>query len=209
VTAGSGAGGPGLRADLARYYDQDAARRVGRDVSAERVRRRTEFVALLAAEGRTRILEVGLGPGRDAVALQAAGLTVAGVDLSGEHVRLAREAGIDARVAPAQELPYGDDSFDAVWCMSVLMHMPDDDLREALAEMSRVLVPGGVAAYGMWGGDDVAGVNPDDTIDPPRYFNRRSERTVRALIEEYAAVEEFDTWTADGDLTYQWCIARF
>ncbi len=209
MTAESGAGGPGLRADLARYYDQDAARRVGRDVSAERVRRRTEFVALLAAEGRTRILEVGLGPGRDAVALQAAGLTVAGVDLSGEHVRLAREAGIDARVAPAQELPYADDSFDAVWCMSVLMHMPDDDLREALAEMSRVLVPGGVAAYGMWGGDDVAGVNPDDTIDPPRYFSWRSERTVRALIEEYAVVEEFDTWTADGDLTYQWCIARF
>ena len=202
-------GGRALRDDLARYYDQDAAARASREPAAERVRRRDAFVALLAAEGRRRVLEVGLGTGQDARALQAAGLEVAGIDLSAEHVRLARAAGVDAHVAPAQEIPYADASFDAIWCMSVLMHMPDADLREALAEMARVLVPGGIAAYGMWGGDDVEGMNPDDTIDPPRYFSWRSEPTMRALIGEYADIEEFDTWTTGSGWTYQWCLARF
>ena len=202
-------GGRRLRDDLARYYDQDAAARASREPAAERVHRRGDFVALLAAEGRTRVLEVGLGTGQDARALQAAGLEVAGIDLSAEHVRLARAAGVDAHVAAAQEIPYADGSFDAVWCMSVLMHMPDADLHEALAEMARVLVPGGVAALGMWGGDDVAGLNPDDTIDPPRYFSWRSEPTMRALLSAYAVVEEFDSWTTDSGWTYQWCVARF
>ena len=209
VTGDGSVGGRGLRDDLARYYDQDAAARAAREPAAERVRRRAGFVALLAAEGRTRVLEVGLGPGQDARAVQAVGLAVAGIDLSAEHVRLARAAGVDAHVAAAQEIPYPDGSFDAVWCMSVLMHMPDTDLHEALAEMARVLVPGGVAALGMWGGEDTAGVNPDDTLDPPRYFSWRSEATMRALIEEHAVVEEFDTWTTDVGHTYQWCVARF
>ena len=209
MTSPGDVGGRALRADLARYYDQDAAGRASREPPAERVRRRESFVALLAAEGRTRVLEVGLGTGQDARALQAAGLEVAGIDLSAEHVRLAREAGVDACVATAQALPYADGSFDAVWSMSVLMHMPDADLHEALAEMARVLVPGGVAAFGLWGGDDVEGVNPDDTLEPKRYFSWRSERTVRSLISEHAVVEEFDSWTAHGDWTYQWCVARF
>lgn len=202
-------GGAVLRDDLARYYDQDAARRAVRPLAEERVRRRTGFVETLRARGMTCVLEVGVGPGVDAAAMQAAGLAVAGVDLSPEHVRLARAAGIDAKVAAAQELPFGDASFDAVWCMSVLMHMPDADLHEALVEVSRVLRPGGLAAFGMWGGDGTSGINLDDTLDPPRYFNWRTDEAMTDAIAVHLVVEEFETWTVGPRLQrYQWCVAR-
>jgi len=198
-----------LHADLVAYYEQDAEGRAARPLSAERSRRREGFVDRLLAQGRSRILEVGTGPGLDAVALTARGLLVSGVDLSPEHVRLAREAGIDAQVAPAQRLPFAEASFDAVWCVSVLMHMPDADLDEALREMVRVVVPGGLGAFGLWGGDDVDGVNVDDTIEPKRYFSWRSEAGVRRALEPYADVEVFDTWPVPDDLVYQWVEVRF
>ena len=205
--------GEQLRDDLARYYDQDALGRSTRPLLDERVRRRDSFLAGLVADGARRILEVGTGPGLDALAFQRSGLDVVGVDLSAEHVRLAREAGLDAHVAAAQELPFGSSSFDALWCASVLMHMPDSDLGEALAEFARVLRPGSLAALGMWGGDGTQGTNPDDVIEPPRFFAWRTDTEMRAAIGAFATIEVFDTWSVPSnrgpDFHYQWCIARF
>jgi SAM-dependent methyltransferase len=206
-------GGDRLRADLARYYDQSAAERADRVLPDERIARRVWFVARLREVGRRRLLEVGTGPGIDAAAFQAAGFDVAGVDLSPAHVELARAAGIDAHVAAAQELPFASGSFDALWSMSVLMHMPDPDLDAALAEFARVLRPGGLAAFGMWGGDGTEGANPDDTLDPPRYFNWRTDEAMSAAIGRHARLEAFEAWPVKGasgrTFRYQWAVARF
>ncbi len=205
--------GDRLRADLARYYDQNAAERAARTLPDERIARRAWFIGRLRAEGRQRLLEIGTGPGIDGAAFLAAGFDVAGVDLSPAHVELARAAGIDARVASAQELPFAGGSFDALWSMSVLMHLPDPDLHAALAEFARVLRPGGLAAFGMWGGDGTAGPHPEDTIDPPRYFNWRTDEAMSAAIARHARLETFDTWPAQSangrTFHYQWALARF
>jgi SAM-dependent methyltransferase len=205
--------GERLRADLARYYDQDAAARSGRAVADERVARRAWFIGRLAREDRRQLLEVGTGPGIDAAAFAAAGFEVVGIDLSPVHVELARAAGIEAYVASAHELPFAARSFDAVWSMSVLMHLPDPDLEAALAEFDRVLRPGGLAALGTWGGDGTEGPNPDDTIDPPRYFHWRTDASMRSAVERHARVEAFETWPVPGrsgrPFRYQWCVARF
>jgi len=49
-------------------------------------------------------------------------------------------AGVDVQLDIA-DMPFGDDSFDAIICSHVLEHVPDD--RSAMAELSRVLRPGG------------------------------------------------------------------
>ncbi|MGH3682807.1 MAG: class I SAM-dependent methyltransferase [Natronosporangium sp.] len=121
----------GLAADLAAYYDQEAAARAARELDPERVARRAEFLALLRAERRRMVLEVGTGPGRDATAFIAAGLAVGGVDRSREHVRLARLAGVDAYQASVLAMPFPARRFDAGWTMSTLVHVPDDQFAAA------------------------------------------------------------------------------
>ena len=59
--------------DLVTCYDKEVRDRAGRELPAPRVAWREEFVALLAAERRGSVLEVGAGPGRDGVAFAAAG----------------------------------------------------------------------------------------------------------------------------------------
>lgn len=197
-------------ADLASYYDQDADVRASRDLDPERVRQREEFASLLRSEGRSSVVEIGIGPGRDAIPLRDEGFQVAGVDLSSRHVELCREQGIDAYVASVLDLPFDDDAFDAGWTMSTLLHVPDSDLDAAVSEIVRVLRPGAPLAIGVWGGTDSEGPRLDDTIKPPRFFSFRSDERLRELLGRHGTVEEFRTWEAEygGPYTYQWCVLR-
>ena len=97
----------------------------------------------------TRLLEVGCGVGAVLGVLGAAfpGIELAGVDIEERQLDVARmhlaELGLraDLRRADALELPYEDASFDHVWMMWFLEHVPEPVA--ALREARRVLVPGG------------------------------------------------------------------
>jgi SAM-dependent methyltransferase len=94
-----------------------------------------------------RILEVGCGYGWISRALwESADILWIGVDPSESMIRHLRSVNRQpnanmAMLADATSLPFGDKSFDKVLCTGVLMHITDD--RAALAEMVRVLRPGG------------------------------------------------------------------
>lgn len=62
-----------FKASLIRSYDNDASARNERTLPDERVRLRQQFVALLRAENRTKLIEFGAGAGQDAGELIAAG----------------------------------------------------------------------------------------------------------------------------------------
>jgi SAM-dependent methyltransferase len=91
---------------------------------------------------RRRILDVGTGTGRAAIALARRGALVTGVDASEEMLAVARRRAADAQMTVAFEqgdahrLAYDDRSFDAAICLRVLMHTPD--WRQSLAELCRV-----------------------------------------------------------------------
>jgi len=102
--------------------------------------------------GRT-VLDYGCGRGDDAIALVGAGAAhVTGFDVSEaevEHARAAAEAaGVADRteflVADAHATPFADGAFDIVRGNSVLHHL---DLPVALAELKRILRPGGRAVF--------------------------------------------------------------
>jgi ubiquinone/menaquinone biosynthesis C-methylase UbiE len=109
-----------------------------------------QIAAGLAPLAGRRILDVGTGTGRAAIALAKRGAIVTGVDASAEMLQVAErraaEAGLDARSeqggrvtfvrGDAHGLAYPDRSFDAVVCLRVLMHTPD--WRASLRELCRV-----------------------------------------------------------------------
>ena len=99
--------------------------------------------AVVRASGPRAVLEVGCGTGAFSERLTAenAAATVIATDQSERMVALAAERGVDARLADVQDLPFADASFDVVVAMWMLYHVPDLD--RALAEVRRVLRPGG------------------------------------------------------------------
>ena len=104
----------------------------------------TEALALLVEARPGRVLEIGCGTGAFAARVAAAlpGCEVVATDQSERMVELSAARGLTAQVAEAGSLPFPDDSFDAVAALWMLYHVPDLDA--ALAEVARVLRPGGL-----------------------------------------------------------------
>ena len=88
------------------------------------------------------VLEVGCGEGELAWRLvRELGVSLVALDQSARMVELARARGVDARVGDLQELAFEDGSFDVVVAGWMLYHVADLD--RGLAEIARVLRPGG------------------------------------------------------------------
>jgi SAM-dependent methyltransferase len=120
-------------------------------------RHRVEYAVTLRALRDTlapasRVLDVGGGPGRYAVALAAAGHTVTLLDLSPRLLRVAQDHARSRKVrladvaeGTATDLSgFESMSFDAVLLLGPLYHLPwAEDRFRALREARRVLAPGG------------------------------------------------------------------
>ena len=91
-----------------------------------------------------RVLDVGCGTGHHLRTFAARGFDVAGVDGSEEMLDAARQLNPTAelRVADVAALPFDDASFDLILCIEVLRYL--SDRQRCVAEMARVLRPGGV-----------------------------------------------------------------
>lgn len=145
MTSANGSGANDPTAKIRRVYDKGAASYDRQIAFFERI----QFGGgreWLGARARGRILEVAVGTGLN-LPFYPADATVTGIELSPKMLALARERaahlGIaaDLREGDAQRLPFPDASFDTVVCALALCAIPDP--RAALAEMRRVLVPGG------------------------------------------------------------------
>jgi SAM-dependent methyltransferase len=147
-----------------------------------------EVLFAAIAEGRPdRVLEVGCGQGELAQRLAAElGVPVVAIDHSPRMVELAQERGVDAKVGDVQAIAFPDESFDCVVAAWMLFHVPDLD--RGLAEIARVLRPGGRLVAATNGPDhlqelhDILGTKP-----PHSAFN--SENGERALLRHFVRVE--------------------
>lgn len=97
------------------------------------------FLELVPDAGR-RTLDLGCGEGRVGAELDRRGHRVVGVDSSPGMVASAREV-VEAEVADAVALPFEEGAFDVVVAFMSIQDM--DDLDAAVAEVGRVLAPGG------------------------------------------------------------------
>lgn len=101
----------------------------------------------VASQASGEVLEVAIGTGRN-LPFYPHGVQVTGIDFSPAMLEIARRRAADLgrevtlRLADAEALPYADGSFDTVVCTLGLCGVPDD--RAAIAEMYRVLRPGGL-----------------------------------------------------------------
>jgi 2-polyprenyl-6-hydroxyphenyl methylase/3-demethylubiquinone-9 3-methyltransferase len=94
------------------------------------------------------VLDIGSGGGFLAATLADAGYNVVGIDPAMSAVRSAAQHVPASFVLGAGEtLPFTNDSFEAVVCSEVLEHV--DDIDAVIAEVGRVLHPGGVLIFSL------------------------------------------------------------
>ena len=139
-----------------------------------------------------RVLDMGCGAGRHAFALYRRGANVVALDMDADELRDVAamfEAMADEGEAPqgatatavrgnAYSLPFEDESFDRIIAAEVMEHLPDDTV--AMAELTRVLKPGGIIA-----------------VSVPRWL---PEKVCWALSDQYHEVEGGHVRIYRGDI---------
>jgi SAM-dependent methyltransferase len=106
-----------------------------------------ELLARFASEvrGRGPVYDLGCGPGQTTAFLHGCGVAVRGLDLSAGLLAEARRRhpGVEFEQGDMLALPLGDAALAGVLAFYAIVHLSPDGLRRALAEMHRVLQPGG------------------------------------------------------------------
>lgn len=159
---------------------------------------REELYEFIAAADVSRVLEVGVGGGRDFEELEAAGgdLVVA----SDACLEFLHQLDGARAACDVQALPFRDASFTAIWCCAVLVHLAAADAAIAMSEIRRALRPGGLAAISVKTGPGPEGVA--ETSIGARWI-RHYEPDELEQITEDAGLEVVRVWSRDvGDRTW-------
>ena len=149
---------PTALAKQLRKPEGDIGKEVGRTMAEMNEQANALTLACLDIQPEDHVLEIGFGPGEalaEAVSMTRDGF-VAGIDHSQEMVDMASARNqrsiiqdrLELTVGDASSLPYEDESFDKVFSINVLHFWEDPAL--PLAEMRRVLRPGGTAAIFLY-----------------------------------------------------------
>jgi SAM-dependent methyltransferase len=192
-----------LLGSLRAAYDRGAEYRENLVRQPWKLAERSAFLSLLQSEGARRLLEVGAGTGQDSSFFASQGLSVVATDLSPAMVSYCRAKGLDARVVDVLALDFPPASFDAVYSVNCLLHVPNVDLPRALSTIASVLRPGGLFYLGLWGGESSEGILERDQHVPKRFFSFRTDAEIQSYVTEFFSIVDFHRVTTGDVEPYQ------
>lgn len=183
---------------LRRSYDAKVDERDTHEVEPWKEAERARYLALLEAEDRHALVDIGAATGIHAEYFRAMGLDVTCVDLSPAMVQRCRDKGFEAYRQDVLHLDLPR-RFDAAFAMNSLLHIPPPDLRSALEAIRRVLESGALFYLGQYGGVAFEGAPPDDTYEPKRYFSELTDERLRDLVGDVFTFVEFRSVDVGAD----------
>ncbi|GER91742.1 hypothetical protein KDW_59040 [Dictyobacter vulcani] len=173
------------------YNSESASKRNQEGKQDWKLTERQSFLDLLQLEGKSRLLEVGAGTGQDSLFFQQHGMQVISTDLSPAMVALCREKGLEAHVMDFLSLDFPPESFDALYALNCLLHVPTSALPAVLEKLRGLLHPGGLFFLGVYGGIEKEGISDKDWHQPPRYFSRHTDEFMQQAVAPYFEIVSF------------------
>jgi SAM-dependent methyltransferase len=187
-----------IRADLLAAYGTDGVRlreKLGK--AAWKIAERNQFLARLQQENCRTLLEIGAGTGQDSQSFADAGLEVTATDLSPEMVASCQAKGLNAQVMDFSQPVFAPESFDAVYAMNCLLHVPNAELPSVLALIRDLMRPGGLLFMGVYGGAGEERHKAGDDHVPPRFFSLRTDEQIQEFAGQFFQTLDFHV-LADG-----------
>lgn len=192
-----------------RFYDQNAVSYAEATLPLSMEQSLEPFAARLRSGGR--IVDLGCGAGRDLRAFLLQGLRPIGLDVSYQLTRLAKVySGCPVVVGDLRMLPFATDSFSGAWASASLLHLRRDDVRMALAEVRRILQPGGYFFSSMKCGQ---GEGMDSkgrwfTYFHPADWLSQLEEAGLDIVDSHVSSQALGTLERDQPIAWFSCTAR-
>lgn len=161
--------------------------------------------ATFAREGLSKVLELGAGQGRDTLFFAQKGLDVTALDYTDtSFTTICAKAEEDGKTVSCichdvrEQLPFPDTSFDACYShMLFCMALTTPQLETLIAQVRRVLRPGGIVTYTARTTDDAhfgAGIDRGDDMHEHRGFivHFFSPELIEHLADGFEIIDKFE-----------------
>jgi len=189
--------------NLIESYNKYAQERDTYKKEAWKIEERANFLALLQSKDKRSLLEMGAGPGHDSKFFQDMGLAVTCIDISPEMIKLCQQKGLSAQVMDMTDLDFPPNSFDAVYALNSLLHVPKAEFRIVLKNVNKVLKPSGLFYLGVYGSaDESEGVWEQDSYNPKRFFSFYTDDGIQKTTSEVFELLYFKHIPVEASLTH-------
>lgn len=131
---------------------------------------------------RGKVLDVGSGPGRDGIILKNFGQEVICLDAAESMVKLTHQKGFPSIQADFLQLPFSAKTFVGIWAYTSFIHIPKQQLPQALLETKRVLQDNGILGLGIIEGDGEKYTYSLGNL--PRFFAFYRKEEVEDILEQ-------------------------
>jgi len=194
---------PLFKNNLIEAYNKHAQERDTYTMDAWKVEERANFLSLLKSKNKQSLLEIGAGTGRDSKFFQDMGMNVTSIDLSPEMIKFCQQKGLSAQVMDMTNLDFPPDSFDAVYAINSLLHIPKADFRTVLENVRKVLKPSGLFYLGVYGSaEEFEGIWEQDAYDPKRFFSFHTDDGIQKTTSEVFKLLYFKHIPVEGSRTH-------
>jgi len=176
-----------IKDQLKKYYNDNVNERDANIKQPWKLKLRNNILLSMKENSNMSVLEIGAGTGQDSLFFMQNGMDVIAVDLSENHVKRCREKGINAHVMDFSNMTFDDGTFDCIYGMNCLLHVPNDDLIKVLLELKRVTKQNGHMYLCQYGNNDKTeeGVMANEDKGS-RFFSFRTYESFENSVNEVA-----------------------
>lgn len=197
-----------IKTNLKKYYNKEAALRDTSEKEEWKKAQRTSFYEYIKTENKTSLLEIGAGVGNDSQYFMELELNVVAIDLSREMVRICREKRIEAYELDFYNLYTLNKTFDCIWSMNSLLHVPKPDLLQVLKGIDSVLNANGLFYMGVYGGVDAESDFVNEVSKTPRFFSYFSEQRLKETLSGIFDIIDFKQIDVGRNIDFQAATMR-
>lgn len=180
-----------IKNNLGLSYNYNADYREKSEIQTWKISEINKFLSYMGKKEGLNLLDLGAGAGKQAKLFMDKGIDVTCIDISEEMVRLCKERGLKAYVMDFYNLVFSNKTFDAVWSMNTLLHVPKNSIGKILKNVNRVLKPNGNFYLGLYGGHKFEGIWEEDFYNPKRFFAFYEDDEIKEIVKDFFEIIEF------------------
>ncbi len=121
-------------------------------------------------------------------------------------INLCQAKGLKAYVMDFLSLDFPPGSFDAIYALNCLLHVPTDDLPAVLRKLHELLRPEGLFFLGVYGGFEQEGTHEKDEHNPPRFFAHHTDEFMQQVTAPFFEIVSFKTILLQGKTWHFQCM---